>query len=107
DCDTVARDLRREGGEQNLKNASTWEQGARNLRAGKAAWVQQAAQQNAQAQANNQILLMVQLRNQQMYNQQLRQSLDTINMNDNINMKNIAGHINDSPYHYENRNGQV
>jgi TATA-box binding protein (TBP) (component of TFIID and TFIIIB) len=49
----------------------------------------------------------MQMQNQQRLNRQLQNSLNTINMNDNINMKNAAEHVNDSLYHYENRQGQV
>jgi hypothetical protein len=39
DCDTVARELRREGGEANLANALSWDQNSRILRGGKETWV--------------------------------------------------------------------
>jgi hypothetical protein len=47
DCDIVAEELRWEGGEQNLAYAATWDQAARNLRAGKEAWVKQIAEERA------------------------------------------------------------
>jgi hypothetical protein len=45
DCDFVAQEVRWEGGEQNLANAAAWDQAARNLRAGKDAYVRQRAGQ--------------------------------------------------------------
>ena len=103
DCDTVAREQRRQGGAQNLKYALTWDHSASLLRAGRAVW----AQDIAQDQALHQVLATMQMQNQQRLNRQLQNSLNTINMNDNINMKNAAEHVNDSLYHYENRQGQV
>jgi hypothetical protein len=48
DCDTVAREQRRAGGEANLANAATWDRRSRELHAGKVAWVKLWAQEQAQ-----------------------------------------------------------
>jgi hypothetical protein len=52
DCDTVVRELRREGGEANLANALTWDQDSRNMRAGKEAWVRLRALEQAKNEAD-------------------------------------------------------
>ena len=103
DCDTVARELRREGGEQNLAWAATWDQAARNLRAGKEAYLKQIA---AQA-ANSEMLQIMQAQNRARAQQNNAQALRNISTMNYVTRMNIASNLGNSGYHYEVRSSKT
>jgi hypothetical protein len=109
DANTVAQEYRRQGTPQLLQYAVAWEQLAGTYRVGLGVYRQIAsmnADQAAKQQANNnQMLINMQLQNQQRYNNQLRQSLNTINVHADVNGRNAAAHVNNSPDRWEVRNG--
>jgi hypothetical protein len=99
DCDTQAQELRWEGGEQNLANAATWDQAARNLRAGKEAYVKQIATQAANSEMLQIYLAQGRARAQQ-NNYQALSNISTMNY---VTRMNIIANMGNSGYHYEVR----
>jgi hypothetical protein len=104
DCDTVAQELRREGGEKNLVYAAAWDQASRNLRAGKEAYVRQIAVQAANAAADSDMLEIMRAQHAVRALQRNVQAIQNVYMMGDVTMKNIIAIIGDSPYHYESRN---
>jgi len=103
DAFAVAQNLRRRGGEQNLANAATWEQAARNLSAGKQAYLQQIGAQAASATANSQVLAMMRLQYQAQAQMRAAQTMQNIQMMGAVTGMNITGNIGNSPYQYQVR----
>jgi hypothetical protein len=99
DCDTVAQNQRWEGGEQNLAWAATWDQAARNLRAGKEAYVKQIA---AQA-ANSEMLQIMQAQDRARAQQNNAQALRNVSTMNYVTRMNIVSNLGNSGYHYEVR----
>jgi hypothetical protein len=99
DCDTVAQNQRWEGGEQNLAWAATWDQAARNLRAGKEAYVKQIA---AQA-ANSEMLQIMQAQDRARAQQNNAQALRNVSTMNYVTRMNIVSSLGNSGYHYEVR----
>ena len=99
DADLIALEERREGGEQNLVYAASWEERARILRAGKEAYLK--LQTNTQASAN--MLAMMQLQYRMRMNQMAQETMRNIMVNGEAVGRNIGSNIGNSGYRYEVR----
>jgi hypothetical protein len=103
DASTAALYCRQLGGEQNLALAAQSEQAARNLGAGKQAYVNQMAAQAASATANSQTLAIMRLQYQAEAQRRAAQTMQNIQMMGSVTGMNITGNIGNSPYHYQIR----
>ncbi|MDP9010968.1 MAG: hypothetical protein M3N91_20085 [Pseudomonadota bacterium] len=102
DAAAVARECGRFGSPAyDLKAAASWEQLASEYTGDLSVYRQISAMRAADAArqrvALNQALIRMQMQNQQMYNSQLHDSLNAVNMQADANGRNIAAHVNDSP----------
>ena len=101
DADTVAREYRSFGTPEYLQLAVKWEQFAGPLHVSQPVYAQAADRnliQAAQSKASNdQLLIMMALQNQQRYNTQLQQSLNSVNVLADVNGRNNAAHVNNTP----------
>ncbi len=99
DADLIALEERREGGEQNLVSAAKWEERARIMRGGKAAYLK--LQTNTQASTD--MLAMMQLQYRMRMNQMSQAMMRNIMVNGEAVGRNIGSNIGNSSYRYEVR----
>lgn len=102
DATTAARECGRTGSPAyDLKAVAYWEQLASQYNGDLSVYRHNSALRAADAArqrvALNQALIRMQMQNQQMYNNQLHDSLNAVNMQADANGRNIAAHVNDSP----------